>query len=72
MTAITRSTLLAGVLLGLPVGCGGSQTSAGGPVPTAATPGWTGRTVVTGSTSTVGGNATATEQQQKWQLGPSR
>ena len=32
-------------------------------------PGWTGRTFVVGSTSTVGGDAAATEIQQKWQLG---
>jgi hypothetical protein len=33
------------------------------------TPGWTGRTVVPGNTSTVAGNAAATELQQKWPTG---
>jgi hypothetical protein len=36
------------------------------------TPGWTGRTVVIGSTSTIAGNALATYDQQKWQLGRDR
>jgi hypothetical protein len=36
------------------------------------TPGWTGRTVVVGNTSTVAGNAEATYQQQKWQLNRGR
>jgi hypothetical protein len=39
---------------------------------TAATPGWTGRSVVVGSTSTIAGNAIATEQQQKWPIGRGR
>ena len=33
------------------------------------TPGWTGRTFVTGSSSTVAGNADATYLQQKWGVG---
>lgn len=38
----------------------------------ATTPGWTGRTFVIGSTSSVAGSAVATFNQQKWQLGPGR
>jgi hypothetical protein len=72
MPAISRLFLLAAVLLGIPAGCGVVQTGAGGSGSTTATPGWTGRTVVVGSNSTVGGDAAATEMQQKWQLGPSR
>jgi hypothetical protein len=36
------------------------------------TPGWTGRTFVLGSNSTVGGDAEATYNQQKWQNGRQR
>jgi uncharacterized lipoprotein YajG len=36
------------------------------------TPGWTGRTVVPGSSSTIAGNAEATEIQQKWGVGRER
>ncbi len=61
-----------GFLTLLLAGCGSARINTGGPAPDASTPGWTGRTVVTGSSSTIAGNAAATEQQQKWQLGPSR
>jgi hypothetical protein len=36
------------------------------------TPGWTGRTVVVGTSSTVGGDAEATYWAQKWGIGRSR
>ena len=36
------------------------------------TPGWTGRTIVPGSASTIAGNAQATYDQQKWQSGRQR
>jgi hypothetical protein len=36
------------------------------------TPGWTGRTFVVGSTSTVAGDAEATYLQQKWGIGRQR
>ena len=74
MTTVTRSILLVASLLAMPVGCGVTQTSTSGgeAAPTSATPGWTGRTVVVGSNSTIAGNAVATYQQQKWQLGPTR
>jgi hypothetical protein len=49
-------------------GCAQGNLSAGGP----GTPGWTGRTVVVGNNSTIAGDATATENQQKWPLGRSR
>ena len=68
-----RAILLVALLItGVPTGCGVSQTKISGTAPNASTPGWTGRTVVIGSNSTVAGNAEATEQQQKWQLGPTR
>lgn len=35
-------------------------------------PGWTGRTTVPGNNSTIAGDAAATYDQQKWQLGPRR
>jgi hypothetical protein len=35
-------------------------------------PGWTGTTFVVGSNSTIAGDAEATYQQQKWQLGRER
>ncbi len=35
-------------------------------------PGWTGRTFVLGSSSTVAGNAEATYEQQKWGVGRQR
>ncbi len=38
----------------------------------AKTPGWTGRTFVIGSNSTIVGDAVATEMQQKWQLDRGR
>jgi len=67
-----RPILLIALLLGTPAGCGAPRTNASGASANASTPGWTGRTVIPGSTSTVAGDAAATEQQQKWQLGPSR
>ncbi len=38
----------------------------------AETPGWTGRTFVVGSTSSVAGDAQATYEQQKWGIGRQR
>jgi len=72
MTAASSWILIATCLLGTLAGCGGHQQAAVAGGPDASTPGWTGRTVVVGSSSTVGGAAAATEMQQKWQLGPSR
>ena len=53
---------VAGVLSG----CAPAPDAGAGP----ATPGWTGRTVVLGSTSV--GNPEATFDQQKWQMGRQR
>ncbi len=36
------------------------------------TPGWTGRTVVVGTNSTVAGDAQATDWSQKWGIGRQR
>ena len=47
-------------------GCAPAPVADAGP----ATPGWTGRTVVLGSTSV--GNPEATFDQQKWQMGRQR
>jgi hypothetical protein len=38
----------------------------------ASTPGWTGRTFVVGSNSTIAGDAVATYNQQKWPIGRQR
>jgi hypothetical protein len=66
---IKRSTLLIVALLAAPTGCSApsNQTARN-----ANTPGWTGRTFVPGSTSTLAGNAVATDQQQKWSVTPAR
>jgi hypothetical protein len=70
MIRVSRLLFLAApflATLGLP-GCAlppGGEVTALGP----STPGWTGRTVVPGNTSTVAGNAAATELQQKWPTG---
>ena len=58
-------------LLGLQVGCGVAGTDSRSAAD-ASTPGWTGRTVVVGSTSTVAGDAQATYLQQKWGSGRER
>jgi hypothetical protein len=71
MTVSMRGFLLPGSLLAMLAGCGvtgnGAQT-----VRDPNTPGWTGRTVIVGSHSTIAADAVATEQQQKWPLNPSR
>ena len=72
MTALMRSPLLFAGLLAVPVGCGVSGTDGSQAANTPSTPGWTGRTTVVGSHSTIAGDAVATEQQQKWQLNPNR
>lgn len=46
-------------------GCAQSQTTATA-TPGPNTPGWTGRTIVPGSSSTLAGDAEATYYQQKW------
>lgn len=48
-------------------GCAQSPTSTASAGPD--TPGWTGRTVVVGTNSTIGGDAQATEWAQKWGIG---
>jgi hypothetical protein len=71
MTTRLPSTLWLAVLLAIPAGCG--VTGSGGQaVQGPNTPGWTGRTAVVGSTSTIAGDAAATEQQQKWPVGRGR
>jgi hypothetical protein len=64
MKMMTRSILIASSVLSILAGCsapGGGQAAQG---PNA--PGWTGQTQVPGSTSTVAGDAAATDLQQKW------
>ena len=66
--AMFRIALLA-PLVALLTGCVQPATTvAAGPN----TPGWTGRTIVPGSSSTVAGNAQATDIQQKWGVGRQR
>ena len=73
MTNMTRSIVSAASLLAALGGCSiprsgdASQTTMN-----ANTPGWTGRTFVIGSTSTVAGDAEATYEQQKWGIGRQR
>jgi len=65
MTKIARSlcpTIAVLIALG---GCS-PPPGADQAVPDINTPGWTGRTLVPGSGSTIAGNAAATELQQKW------
>jgi hypothetical protein len=66
---MSRTLLILAVPFLAALGLGGctapGDMSAAGP----GTPGWTGRTAVIGNTSTVAGDAGATEQQQKWPLG---
>lgn len=64
-----RSILTAGAVLFTLVGCMQADRQASFD-PSA--PGATGRTVVPGSTSTIAGDALATEQQQKWGGGRQR
>jgi hypothetical protein len=66
MIALMRLSLVFAGLLAIPVGCGMSGTGSSQAVGTPSTPGWTGRTTVVGSHSTIAGDAVATEQQQKW------
>src|SRR6185369_11276594 len=74
MMVFARSAWLLAGLCVLPAGCGPEGSTVGGSqaMGTPGTPGWTGRTTVVGSHSTIGGNAEATEQQQKWPLTPTR
>lgn len=69
MKMLMRSTLTAGAALIALVGCVQADRQASFD-PNA--PGATGRTVVPGSTSTIAGDALATEQQQKWGGGRQR
>jgi hypothetical protein len=66
MTTTIRPILLLGSTLLMLAGC--VQPNGGQAMMDPNTPGWTGRTVVPGSTSTIAGDAVATEMQQKWQL----
>jgi hypothetical protein len=72
MTKITRTILSATSLVVALGGC--STTRINGSSDQTAldtnTPGWTGRTLVVGSHSTVAGDAQATYLQQKWGVSP--
>ena len=73
MTNMTRSILSAVALLAALTGCSVPPSGdASQAAQNANTPGWTGRTFVVGSTSTVAGNAQATYEQQKWGIGRMR
>jgi hypothetical protein len=71
MTRITRAIVPAAILLATLAACSAPPDAAQAEK-NANTPGWTGRTIVVGSTSTIAGNAEATYEQQKWQLGKGR
>jgi hypothetical protein len=71
MTMMIRAILPAAALLISLSACAADPTCTCVPpqgVQTSTIPGWTGRTVVPGSNSTIAGDAVATEQQQKWQI----
>jgi hypothetical protein len=73
MTNVTRSIVSAASLLVALGGCSvPASVDANQAAQNANTPGWTGRTFVVGSTSTVAGNAEATYLQQKWGTGRQR
>jgi hypothetical protein len=73
MTRITRIIVPAATLLAALAACSAPPgVDAAQAEKNANTPGWTGRTFVVGSTSTVAGDAQATYEQQKWQLGKGR
>ncbi len=65
---VRAALLIACAALGCCAGPTDADLAAAGPD----TPGWTGRTLVPGSRSTIAGAANATYNQQKWQLGPNR
>jgi hypothetical protein len=72
VTKMMRSIVSAVSLLLALGACSVPSVDANQAARNANTPGWTGRTVVIGSTSTIAGNALATYDQQKWQLGRDR
>jgi hypothetical protein len=73
MTNMTRSIVSAAALLVALGGCTvPPNVDANQAAANANTPGWTGRTFVIGSNSTVAGNADATYLQQKWGVGRAR
>jgi hypothetical protein len=73
MTTIMRIIVPAAVLLASLAGCSPPPSAATAQAAkNADTPGWTGSTIVVGSNSTIAGNAQATYDQQKWQLGKGR
>ncbi len=68
MRAPSLLILLAAPLLSCVALGGCSQPAADAATAGPNTPGWTGKTFVLGNTSTVAGDAAATELQQKWPL----
>ena len=72
MTKMMRSILPAWLLVFALGGCGVPNIDANQAEQNAKLPGWTGRTFVVGSSSTIAGDADATYQQQKWQYGRGR
>lgn len=68
---MTRITIIAAAALLIGLGACSVPSSTGGANQTARndhTPGWTGRTLVIGTSSTIAGAAAATYNEQKWQL----
>ena len=73
MTTMTRSIVSTAALLATLGACSAPPTvDPSQAAQNANTPGWTGRTFVVGSSSTVAGNAQATYEQQKWGVGRQR
>jgi hypothetical protein len=72
MTMMMRSVFATGLLIGLAACSVPASPGPGEAELNASTPGWTGRTFVVGSSSTVAGDADATFLQQKWGIGRDR
>jgi hypothetical protein len=68
VTTFRYAIVRAAVVLAALGGCSALPTG----TPDANTPGWTGRTIVPGCSSTLSGDAAATEDQQKWPFVPER
>jgi ABC-type phosphate transport system substrate-binding protein len=73
MSKMVRSVVSTAALVVALGGCAGpADVSPSQAAENANKPGWTGRTFVAGSTSTIAGDAEATYQQQKWPVGRDR
>lgn len=70
MNTMTRWFMIAGSALAILGGC--TDSGGGGSAADPTTPGATGRSIVRGTSSTIEGDAAATDSQRKWPLGGTR